>query len=65
MTEEITRVGTASQLIPARELEAGMWLSDGSAYVVEIHHDDDGLWIEWSDEDCGYMNPNTRVRVEA
>jgi hypothetical protein len=53
----------AMALVTAAELEVGMMLSDNSAEVTDVHTDDDGLWIEWSDGDCGYMSPSTRVRV--
>lgn len=47
-----------------RDLEVGDWLADGSVYVADAHSGDDGLWIEWSDGDAGYIsNPDRKVEI--
>lgn len=50
--------------VPMRELQIGDWLADGSVYVADKCNGDDGLWIEWSDGESGYIsNPDKRVAI--
>ena len=42
----------------ADELQPGDIVNDEDGYVTVdvVSHDDNGVWIEWSDGDCGYTH---------
>lgn len=47
-----------------RNLEEGDFVIAFNASVENIYTDPDGLWIDWSDGNCGYvLNPNRVVEV--
>lgn len=39
-------------------------VADPSVYVVEVYADVDGVWVEYSDGDCGYQVSPVRVLRE-
>jgi hypothetical protein len=46
------------------DLMPGDFLPDADVFVSEVHRDAEGVWIDWSDGDCGYVTESTMVKVE-
>ena len=47
-----------------KEVQPGDILVNWDVMVTAVYADEDGLWVETDDEECGYVNPNAIVEVE-
>ena len=47
-----------------RDVEPSDYLPNWDVMVTEVYTDDDGLWVETDDGDCGYVNPKATVEVD-
>lgn len=47
-----------------KEVQPGDILVNWDVMVTEVYTDDDGLWVETDDGDCGYVNPKATVEVD-
>jgi hypothetical protein len=48
-----------------KAVEPGDYLTNQDVLVTEVYNDPEGLWVETSDGECGYiMNPGATVEVE-
>jgi hypothetical protein len=48
--------------VPVEGLRIGDFLaSDPTVYVTDLYTDPEGVWVEWSDGDEGYMTRPVRV----
>lgn len=61
-TTATAETSTDIRAVRTRNLQLGDELDNG-VYLVAKYSDPEGLWVDWSDGDCGYVNPDRTYAV--